>query len=245
MHRWSWFLTLTYDDDHVPENQSLDWRHVQLFLKRLRKAHAPAKIRFFACGEYGERTRRPHYHLCLFGTSFPDMTPHAKSPAGFQLWKSAELSELWSKGFCSIGHLSVDSAQYCAGYINKKIIASEKSPSKYREHYARVNPATGEVHFVKPEFAVMSRNPGIGKTWYDKYGSDCLPRDYVVIDGKKLRVPRYYSQIFKARNPFGAIDVDFDRAEKLAESAADRTPARMAARHAVALAKAKLGSRKL
>lgn len=244
MHRYSWFVTFTYDESHVPENQSLDYRHFQLFLKRLRKSRK-TPLRFFVAGEYGERTLRPHFHACLFGVHFPDMVNYRKSPSGFQLWKSAELDALWGLGFCSIGYLSVDSAQYCAGYINKKIIASEKSPSKARQHYARVNPATGEVHYVKPEFAVMSRNPGIGKPWFDKYKADCLPRDYCVIDGKKLQVPRYYSQLFKACNPFGAVDLELDRADKLNESAPDRTPPRMHARHLVAIAKSKLGARKL
>ena len=66
------FLTLTFSDEHLPQNLSVSKRDLQLFMKRLRKHFAPRKIRFFQCGEYGELNMRPHYHSILFNVDFPD-----------------------------------------------------------------------------------------------------------------------------------------------------------------------------
>ena len=72
LHEESSFVTLTYDDEHLPKNGSLVYRDFQLFMKRLRKEFAPTNIRFYMCGEYGETFSRPHYHACLFNCFFPD-----------------------------------------------------------------------------------------------------------------------------------------------------------------------------
>ena len=66
-HDYNSFVTLTYDESHLPEDGGLNHGHVQKFLKLLRKKVAPAKVRYFVVGEYGEKSGRPHYHLALFG----------------------------------------------------------------------------------------------------------------------------------------------------------------------------------
>ena len=66
------FITLTYDEENLPADGSLNYDHFQLFMKRLRKAIEPNKVRFYMCGEYGEENGRPHFHACLFGYDFPD-----------------------------------------------------------------------------------------------------------------------------------------------------------------------------
>lgn len=128
-HADACFVTLTYDPEHLPVGATLVKRDLQLFLKRLRKALDPIKIRYYAAGEYGEHTKRPHYHLALFGIG-------------------SEFTELinccWSRGLVHIGELTHDSAQYIAGYVTKKIVKKE------------------DLHGRTPEFAVMSRRPGIG-----------------------------------------------------------------------------------
>ena len=249
LHKHSWFLTLSYDDEHVPADGSLDYKHFQSFMRRLRKWQrrrerklkiSHSKIRFYMAGEYGEEKGRPHYHPCMFGVTFPDQRYYRKSPSGFSLWRSDDLDKLWSHGLCSIGALSFDSAAYTAGYINKKVLGSLE-----RSHYTRVNGSTGECHQVRPEFARMSLRPGIGARWLDQFCSDVLPRDYVVVNGRKSRVPRYYCNLFRERDPLGYAELEADRFQKSLSAEADRTPARLAVRHRVAAAKASLSTRKL
>lgn len=249
LHKQSWFVTLTYDDKHLPPDGSLLYSHFQSFMRRLRKSQrrrerkdkSPRQtIRFYMAGEYGEHTARPHYHACLFGASFPDLRHYRKSPSGFTLWRSDQLDRLWSHGLCSLGALTFESAAYTASYINKKVLGALQ-----RDHYTRVDTATGECHQVTPEFARMSLRPGIGARWFSQYSADVLPRDYVVMNGRKSRVPRYYCNLFRERDPFGYAELEADRFQKSLSAEADRTPARLAVRHRVAAAKASLSNRKL
>lgn len=175
------FLTLTYDDNHLPENNTLVKKDLQDFWKRLRKAIAPLKIRYFACGEYGEQFQRPHYHACVFGWSPPDKKLYTIR-AGSRLYISPLLAHLWPFGFHTIGDVTFDSAAYVARYITKKI---NGEPAK--EHY------NGRL----PEYVVMSRKPGIAADWIRKFYGDVYPHDYIVIRDKfKCRPPRYYDQIY-------------------------------------------------
>ena len=117
MHDSSYFVTFTYDDCNVP--LSLEYRHFQLFMKRLRKALPSQKLRFFMCGEYGERFGRPHYHACIFGLYLSDLKLFSDK-RGVKLWTSELLSSTWNKGFVSVGAVTFESAQYVASYIFKK-----------------------------------------------------------------------------------------------------------------------------
>jgi len=195
LHEASSFLTLTYSTENIPENGTLQVRDLQLFNKRLRKKLAPAKIRFFACGEYGGQTLRPHYHLILFGYDFPDKSVWRKSPTGHYLYRSKTLEELWTLGNAEIGTVTRESGQYVAKYCTKKIMGSAAA-----SHYSVVDPETGEVRERKPEFAVMSTRPGIGFGWYKKYETDFNPSGFIVLDGVKYPVPRYYKEQIRGRN---------------------------------------------
>lgn len=179
------FITLTYSDEHVPYGGVLHYRHFQLFMKRLRKAMGPT--RFFMCGEYGETFRRPHYHAALFGRFFDDRYPWRKSSAGFQLYRSALLESFWDFGGAEIGDLTFESAAYIARYCTKKITGDAAEA-----HYAKLVPETGEVISVPPEFGRMSLRPGIGSDWLDKFRSDIIPRDAVVMNGRQVPIPRFY-----------------------------------------------------
>ena len=107
-HPHSAFVTLTYDDEHLPSDGMLAKRDVQLYLKRLRKSLEPRKFRYYLCGEYGPQTHRPHYHAILFGLH-PEIDAFA-------------INKAWQKGFCVIGQDCSDaSIQYVAGYVTKKI----------------------------------------------------------------------------------------------------------------------------
>ncbi len=115
------FITLTYNTEHLPEDRSLEVRVFQLFMKRLRKRFG-TKIRFYACGEYGDQNGRPHYHACLFNHDFQDkkLWKRGKDPS-LDLYRSADLEKLWPYGYSSIGEVTFQSAAYVARYIMKKI----------------------------------------------------------------------------------------------------------------------------
>lgn len=126
-------ITLTYDtykrDDrgriigeNVPDPDIiLSKRHVQLFIKRLRKYIGDVKIKYIICGEHGSRTHRAHYHALIFGYCFPDLIPYKKSKRGNQIYKSPKLTELWGHGICTVDSKSVNGSisRYCTKYIAK------------------------------------------------------------------------------------------------------------------------------
>lgn len=179
-------VTLTYDQQHVPTNYSVDLRAFQLFMKRLRKS-LPQKIRFFASGEYGDNGLRPHYHALIFNHSFPDKKLHAER-RGNKYYKSKSLDALWPYGELNeITDVTYQSAAYVARYVIKKIVGDRAD-----DHYTRISPIDGNIYRVKPEFSVMSRRPGIGTRWFDKYKSDLYPSDFLIVDGKRHSVPQFY-----------------------------------------------------
>lgn len=186
LHEDNSFITLTYDGDHLPARLSLDYREFQLFFKRLRKAVAPIRVRFFMAGEYGDKNGRPHFHACVFGYSFPDRLYFRTLPSGSKIYRSAFLESLWPFGYSSVGDVTFDSAAYVARYIMKKVTGDA------RGHYTRVDCATGEIYEIEPEFCRMSLKPGVGANWLKKYQSDVFPHGYVVVNGVKASPPRYY-----------------------------------------------------
>lgn len=188
-HERSSFVTLTFSDEYLPPDYSINVRDLQLFMKRLRKALGHERVRYFACGEYGDSNGRPHYHLLLFGYDFPDRTLWRRTNSGELTYRSAFLESVWPFGHSEIGAVTPQSINYVARYILKKINGEASE-----NHYLRVHPLTGEVCRVNPEFIVMSSRPGIGSTWFDKFSTDAFPSDFVVIDGVKRPVPRYYTK---------------------------------------------------
>lgn len=190
MHDESSFLTLTYAPEHLPKDGSISVEHCQKFMKRLRARVAPRKIRFFMCGEYGEKLGRPHYHAIIFGYGFPDKVPLSSMlnvgevRSDFQLSDSKLLTELWGLGAVRIGTVTFDSAAYVANYATKKV-TGDKANAHYQGR--------------KPEFLLMSRRPGIGRAWFDQYESDVFPSDEVVVRGVASKPPRYYVQQIESR----------------------------------------------
>lgn len=171
-------------------------------MKRVRKRF-PQKIRYYACGEYGEKFYRPHFHGLLFNLDFSDKV-FWKTVNGERLYVSETLSELWPFGQASLGDLTYASAGYCTRYVMKKMTGD-----KADEHYWRINPLTQQLVRQAPEFQRCSRRPGIGAGWFAKYKNDCFPSDFVIVDGMKKPVPQYYinklteeeHQQYKRRNP--------------------------------------------
>lgn len=227
------FITLTYDDEHLPKWGSLKLEDFQKFMKRLRR-HIDGnpnfdRVRFYHCGEYGENTKRPHYHALLFGFDFPDKHGWMYRNDN-PVWKSELLGELWPMGLHEIGVLNFDSAAYCARYIMKKVTGFEAD-----RHYEVVDPDTGELGSRRPEYTTMSRRPGIGKDWFKKWGKEVYPQDEVIVRGRKMKPPKFYDAIYEIENPDGYEIIK--RRRLFNRSLADETPERLAVREVVAESK--------
>uniref|UniRef100_A0AAU8B937 Replication initiator protein n=2 Tax=Dulem virus 91 TaxID=3145802 RepID=A0AAU8B937_9VIRU len=168
-HENSAFITLTYSDENLPYNLEglpcLCKRDFQNFMKRLRKWYNK-KIRFYACGEYGSKTYRPHYHAILFG-----IAPHELDPLYLQYGGKgprSPLLSLWSFGLVHVGDVSKESIQYVAGYVTKKF--------------------TRKGDGFTPEFSLMSRMPGIGAKAIDNVASVLEKYQLQEKGGRQLRI---------------------------------------------------------
>lgn len=177
------FVTLTYAEDRVPDSGSLVLRDFQLFCKRLRKR--AGSFRFFHCGEYGERLGRPHYHACLFGLDFDDKVLYTERN-GVKLYVSPLLGDVWGHGFATVGDVTFESAAYVARYVLKKVTGDGAE-----DHYGDKS----------PEYVTMSRRPGIGRGWYDRFKSEVYPSDEVISRGHSVRPPRFYDSLFELSEP--------------------------------------------
>lgn len=231
LHKESWFVTLTYSEENVP--RELVYRHFQLFMKRLRRAKGA--VRFFMCGEYGERTARPHFHACLFGLSLDDLVLYKRLDSGFVLYTSKFLESVWQKGFCVVGAVSMDSAAYVARYCVKKVVGKDAEA-----HYTRVDDVTGEIYSITPEFAHMSLKPGIGARWIEKYKEEVYGsgraevRDSVVVNGSYQRPAKFYDRFLKSKFVEEYEALQFKREKESYEFSDDSTPERLAVREVVA-----------
>ena len=201
LHEKNCFVTLTYEEEKLPEGGTLVKDHVSGFMKNLRKRKGQG-VRFFACGEYGEKTKRPHYHIILFNCSFDDKVLWKKTRSKQNLYISQELKEIWKNGICTVQDLTIGTAMYCAQYSLKKVIGA-----KAESHYA------GRI----PEFALMSRNPGIASRWIDKNRSDVFPKDCFHINGRPYKPPRYYDEWLKKHDPMMYEDIKDLRMRKAKE----------------------------
>lgn len=195
LHEANCFFTLTYEDDKLPPWGSLRMRHVSEMFKRLRTRISPVKIRFQSMGEYGPRTQRPHYHGLMFGYDFPDREMFGRSAAGELRFVSPLLSDVWGHGFAECSDLTVRSVRYCAKHNVDKL----NGPLVDDAFYSPVDPVTGEVGSRERERSIYSNRPGIGSGWLDKFESDCFPSGFIVEDGRKVTVPRYYKKRLKDR----------------------------------------------
>jgi len=195
MNEYSSFITLTYSEENIPKDGSLHVEHFQNFMKRLRsrreengalfKTDHTRNVRFFHCGEYGEKYSRPHYHACLFNLDFADKI-HWKQVAENRLYSSKTLEELWPQGFSTIGAVTFESAAYVARYIMKKMHGQ-----------------SAEILYEgrKPEYVTMSRRPGIGKPWLEKFNKDIKRDDFVVLRGVPMKPPKFYGSQFEIEDP--------------------------------------------
>lgn len=204
-HKSSYFVTLTYDDEHVPygelhdengflvENLTLDKKDLQKFLKRLRiqyerSGHTNA-LKYYACGEYGGRsTHRPHFHIIVFGLELDDLQVVCQSRLGFNYYSSEWLNKVWSLGHVTIADVSWETCAYTARYIMKKHLGQDA------DYYDEL--------CIEPEFTTMSLKPGIGSQYFDEHKDKIYKLDSISIPtskgGRNIKPPKYFDKLMEA-----------------------------------------------
>jgi hypothetical protein len=185
-------------------------------------------VRYFYCGEYGERRGRPHYHALLFNCNFKDKQFLKISPTtGYPLYTSKALEYLWPYGFNLIGTLTPESAGYVARYAHKKL------PKRQQK-----------IKAGKPEeFSIPSRMPGLGYEYFKKYYKDFYPSDFLVMDKIKYRIPKYYDRQYEKINP-EELSLLKEKRTEYAKEFSKVTPARLQAmeqEYTIRIAKLKRG----
>lgn len=243
MHEHNQFLTLTYKEEELvygaAEHGILYPRHLTLFFKRLRK-HAGPGLRYFACGEYGERYNRPHYHAIVFGLDVKDREVKP-SKGSNKLYRSDSLDAIWTHGDVTIGDVSFESCAYVARYVMKKRMGNTAD--------------TYEEEGISPEFVVMSRMPpkgsppgtpgGIGASWLAAFQSDVYPRGDILVNGKLCKPPKYYDSIYERLEPTKMQAIREERMRVAEEAWEDSEPKRLRVRENVKIAAISSLTRKL
>lgn len=263
LHSSNCFVTLTFDEQNLPLNGSLDARHIQLFMKSLRERlsrgvtslervpkqaqAAPAaresyKVRFYACGEYGESGNRPHYHIVLFGFGFPDRRRFGGS-ASQPTYRSPFLESLWPVGHSLIADMTFETAAYVARYVMKKFTGRGSEDA-----YTVYDDERDEIVKLKPEFSQMSLRPGIGKGWYESHrgeiyqarGSQCVLR------GMEVRPPVAYDRWLEIDDPVAFERLKRQRVARVrsVRLSPDSSPERLDVRWRVQVAKQKFYARR-
>lgn len=205
-HDTAYFLTLTYDDYHLPTEEvvhpdtgeiitahSLNRRDMQLFFKKLRKHFTGHRISYFMCGEYGSETHRPHYHCILYGAPLDDLVLYRKSVEGNNYYNSDTLNKLWSNGFVVVGDVTFESCAYTARYCLKKQTGKVAREEVYIKNG------------LMPEFTGMSTRPAIGRAFYEDNKEKLYSNDHVSIPtaagGRQIRPNKYYDKLYEKDEP--------------------------------------------
>lgn len=251
------FVTLTYRSidncsneqrslgKYIPDNWSLNKKHFQDFMKRLRKTRPDAKLKYYHCGEYGSICRhgidlnkvkcpmcnvgRPHYHAILFNCSFNDLRPYGVNhKTGEDRYTSKELEDIWGYGFVDVGNVTFQSAGYVARYCMKKVNGQHAD-----EHYSSIDTETGEIIQLEHEYSTMSN--GIGKDWFNKYKTDVFPSDEVPVPGEGVvkKVPRYYEEIMKTIDEDVVEEVKEARQKFRRDNEEEYTPERLMSKYKI------------
>lgn len=203
-HEDTWFVTLTYDDDHLPPafpvdeatgeilsvNATLVKNDLQKFFKRLRK-NSKQDIRYYSCGEYGSSTYRPHYHCIIFGLHLDDLKLLKDNFSGSPYFVSDFIAKCWPFGYHIIGKVTWQSAAYVARYTMKKALNGFD-----KRYYQKAG--------IEPEFQVMSLKPAIGRQYYDDH-PEIFDYDSFSVStpqgGRRMYPPEYFRKLFKAEHP--------------------------------------------
>lgn len=182
MHEKSCFVTLTYSDENL-KSPKLIYSDFQKFMKRLRRLQNEP-IGCFVTGEYGDQTKRPHYHALLFGYRPNDSEHKYTTERGDRVYSSPTLSRTWSLGICEFGDITFHSAGYCARYAAKKLGHGRDGEHEYEP------------------ISKKSSKHAIGKKWLEKFWPDVFSYGYLVLpNGQKTAIPRYYEKWFRENHP--------------------------------------------
>lgn len=215
-HKENCFITLTFSNEELEKRKipwSVDKVDFQLFMKKLRKKYGE-HIRYFHCGEYGEKTHRPHYHALIFGHDFRIKTNTNKvqkfGKGKYPLYNSSELTEydeknniiggLWPYGHTTVGELNFETASYTARYVTKKV--------KTQYPLTNITFTPQGVRKIEDVYCTMSRGNkktkfnGIGEEAYHKYKHRWYGNDFIVNgNGIKMKPPRYFDKLYEQEYP--------------------------------------------
>lgn len=210
-----WFVTLTYDNEHLMTSinddglfgATLNKKDLQDFWKRLRRYmeyhDLPSRIRYFACGEYGSNTFRPHYHAILYGCPCIDIVPWERSKSGNVLFRSPILEKIWGNGIVCVSPVTWNTCAYTARYTLKK------HDGRNKEFYENIG--------LEPEYVVMSRRPGIARDYYDLYKDHIYEFDEIILaggkDAIKAKPPKYFDSLYEADDPEAYANIKKERKE--------------------------------
>lgn len=215
------FLTLTYNEEHVPCVYddfgvkiwyTLKKDHWQSFMKRLRsrKQFEGLELKFYMCGEYGSRTFRPHYHAIIFGLcidDFPKRRVIGMNELRQEYYTDSVLEDLWkdqddqkSLGYITFSAVSWKTCAYVARYTMKKCNAD----------VSRINFLSESL----PEFSLMSRNPGLGSWYFDNMCPDPHYPDIYLNTGyesQRVSFPKYFMRLLEKKNPVLYNEINEER----------------------------------
>lgn len=224
-HDSAYFVTLTYNDEHVPrrvykvdddtgeayESLTLDKRDVQLFMKRLRKAFPDDKIRFFLAGEYGPKTFRPHYHAIIFGLHLNDLVPMRKdSRTGFTYYSSPSLERVWSQLVdrkIEKGSIISPYTYSSMGYVTVCNVTWETCAYTARYVTKKLTGPLAKVYTdfdMTPPFSLMSRKPGIARQYYEDHPEFVDQKNIHIptqSGGRSIRPPKYFEKLLEEDRP--------------------------------------------
>lgn len=216
-HVDNWFVTLTYDEEHVPHGYdtqtgaysgyTLNKKHLSAFMKRLRSKlsdqYGHTGIRFFACGEYGETFFRPHYHILLYNCPLPDLRLHRVTKLGHKCWRSKIIEDAWNMGITEVSEFNWQTASYVSRYVMKK-----KGNQQESENIMK-------LAGLQPEFTEMSTAPGIGRARYDAQKMKIYDLDELFVDTGtkvlKLHSLKYYDKLYGIEQPELMKEIKYQR----------------------------------
>lgn len=202
-------LTLTYDPKYLPKNRSLCKKDMQDFWKKLyayidyhkeidnreywenpisHKIEKPQR-KIYA-GEYGPRTKRPHYHACIFNwaPNWDNCKFIGLSKSGFPMFENEVLTKKWGKGIITVQPFTTETANYCARYTSKKILEDEKGIKLKKNQ--------------EPPFIERSRNGRLGiKYWYENIDR-WKTENKIIMGNVEKPIPRTFKKLWQKDNPF-------------------------------------------
>lgn len=253
------FVTLTYDEEHLPYDGSVSNEHHQKFIRALRDRLRPFKPaeyfvtdketgevkeeawpRYYMCGEYGADEYGTIDGLRKFRIG-PGRPHYHYLLFGYNFpdkkyWKSHRGHEYYRSPFLeeiwTKGHSIIGHVTPETAAYTARYVMKKQTGEQSREHYERVLPTTGEVVSIEPEFCRMSLKPGIGARWFEKHGQQDIydSGDFVSINGKRYKTPRYYDKLYEDLDERELLRVKSERRKQAYDRRNDSTPERLATR---------------